>query len=269
MGTFGDTLSTDNASSPIGKIGGRIQRWTDPIAMIPGFGDKWVDWTSKDIPKATNQVLQPVVKPFAEIDKTINPARRIPIVDNLSNLAEAKPGDAIGTAIGTFFTGGALGGALGGAGAGGAGAAGAGSAGGLGAAGLGTGGAGSGLLAGTGGAGGALGYGGGISSSVLPGILPGATVPSTVGGGAAGIFGGAGAGGLSMTDALKLANSTGGQQSQQDGWQPQNGARAPYRSTPAQAVNFMPQSAISAPVGSGPAADLLQMILQQANKPKF
>lgn len=278
-GMFGDTLSAANASSPIGQVGGKIQKWTDPLAMIPGFGDKWVDWTSKDIPKATNQVLQPVVKPFAEIDKTINPARRIPFVDKVSSVAEAKPGDAIGMAIGSYFAAPALAGAMGGA-AGGSGAAAGGAGAGSGGswlsgllpsaggansltgAGLGTGGAGSGLMSGTAGAG----YGGGISSSILPGIMPGATVPSTVGGGAGGIFGGASTGGLSAMDALKMADSGGAQQDE-------TGMRAPpaaaaYRGT-GQPPNFMPSSAIQAPIGSGPAAALLQMILQQANTPKF
>src|SRR3954467_4683704 len=124
MGVFGNTLSTDNADSPIGVIAEKGQRWTDPLSWITG--GKWADLTSKDMPKWTNQVLRPIAKPINEFDQQTNPLRKIPMVNNLANLGYAKPGDAIGTAIGTVFTGGALGGALGGAEAGGAGAAGAG-----------------------------------------------------------------------------------------------------------------------------------------------
>src|ERR1700754_1850736 len=124
MGVFGNTLSPDNQDSFIGKIGEPIQKWTDPLSWITG--GKWADWTSKDIPKATNQILQPIDQPINKFEKPVNPLRQIPAVDNVANIGYPKPGDAIGTAIGTFFTGGALGGALGaGAGGGTAGAAGA------------------------------------------------------------------------------------------------------------------------------------------------
>ncbi|KKB61552.1 hypothetical protein WM40_22700 [Robbsia andropogonis] len=124
MGLFslGDTLSSSNQDSPIGKLGKPIQQWTDPLSWITG--GKWSDWTSTDLPRAVNQVFSPITQFAGSIDKKVNPVRQIPIVDKIGDTAEAKPGDAVGLAIGSYFTGGALGGALAGSGSGaGAGAA--------------------------------------------------------------------------------------------------------------------------------------------------
>lgn len=122
-GLFGDSLDTGNALSPLGALGGKIQKWTDPIAWIPGLGDKWVDLTSNKIPELSNKALRPITKPLNEFDKTVNPLRKIPMVNNVAELAHAKPADSIGLAIGSAFTGGALSGALGGASSGAGGAA--------------------------------------------------------------------------------------------------------------------------------------------------
>lgn len=78
---LGGMFGSGDHSSVIGKLGGKIQKFTDPIAMIPGVGDKWVDLTSNKIPTATNKVLSKVMTPFDRIDETINPVRKIPIVD--------------------------------------------------------------------------------------------------------------------------------------------------------------------------------------------
>jgi hypothetical protein len=131
MGLFGNTLSADNQESPIGLLGGKGQKISDPIAMIPGVGDKWVDLTSHQIPKWTNQALAPVAQFNGKIDKAINPLRRIPAVDNVMNTVEAKPADAIGTAIGAYFAAPLLAGAAGGGAAGGGAAGAAGGAGGV------------------------------------------------------------------------------------------------------------------------------------------
>lgn len=212
MGLF-DSIFDGGHDSLIGKIGGKIQKYTDPIAMIPGVGDKWVDLTSNKIPGWTNQGLSKVMQPFEKIDKTINPVRKIPIVDKVGDAVASRPGDAIGTAVGAFFAAPAIAGAFGGAAGGGAGAA-AGGAGGAGGGGFGSalggifggggGGAGIGSMGATGGAGA---YGGGISSTALPGIFPGATVAPEVGG--AGIFGGsAGTGSITGAGGVFGGSST-------------------------------------------------------------
>jgi len=125
MGMFDE----GNHESPVGKFGGKIQRWTDPMALI--FGDKWVDLTSRKIPEWSNRTLSKVVKPFDKIDKAINPARRIPIVDKVSNVVADKPASAIGTVVGGMFALPAMAGAAGGAAGGAGGAAGAGTGGGI------------------------------------------------------------------------------------------------------------------------------------------
>lgn len=122
-GMVGNTLSAGNQDSPIGAIAEPIQKWTDPLSWITG--GKWADITSKDLPKATNEALQPIAQPINQLDQAVNPLRRIGLINNIANTAYAKPGDAIGLAIGSIASGGALDGALAGAGGGGAGAAGA------------------------------------------------------------------------------------------------------------------------------------------------
>ncbi len=125
MGMFDE----GNHESPVGKFGGKIQRWTDPMALI--FGDKWVDLTSRKIPEWSNRTLSKVVKPFDKVDKAINPVRQIPIVDKVSNVVADKPASAIGTVVGGMFALPAMAGAAGGAAGGAGGAAGAGTGGGV------------------------------------------------------------------------------------------------------------------------------------------
>jgi len=120
MGLFGNTLSASNHDSPIGAIGGDIQKWTDPIAWIPGVGDKWVNLTSNEIPKWTNEALSPVARIGGKIDQTVNPVRRIPAVNNVMSTVEAKPADAAGLAIGSYFAAPAVAGAFGSGAGGGA-----------------------------------------------------------------------------------------------------------------------------------------------------
>lgn len=222
MGIF-DSLSgildSGNHDSILGAVGKPIQKWTDPLSLVTG--GKWADWTSTDIPRASNQVLSKVMTPFDKVDETINPVRRwVPGVDEIGDVVRDKPASAIGTAVGSIFGGGALLGGLGAGGAGGAGAAGGtagGGGGGLfgGILGGGAGGGGGGAL-GTGLASGgsAVGYGGGVSSSVLPGIFQGASVAPQ---GAAGVgsfsggMGGLGAfGGGAGTGSITGAGSAGG-----------------------------------------------------------
>lgn len=196
MGLLDGILDSGNHDSILGNFGKQFQKYTDPIAMIPGFGDKWVNLTSVEIPRLSNTALSKVVSPFDKVDETINPVRQIPFVDKIGDVVRDKPASAIGTVVGGIFAAPAIGGALGAGGAGGA-AAGGGAAGGSGAgvAGL----TGSGL--------GVTGYGGGISSSVLPGIFEGASVaPSFGGAGGLGAFGG----GSAATGSLTGAGASGG-----------------------------------------------------------
>lgn len=187
---FGNTLSSDNQDSPIGYAGEKFQRWTDPLSWITG--GKWADLTSKTIPDATNRILEPIAKPFNEVDQTINPLRKIPLVNNVANLGYSKPGDSIGLAIGSVFTGGALGGALGaGEGGGAGGAAGAGAAG--------TAGASGGGLSSLFGLGGGLGadVGGGAGATGMSGLFGGSAAF-----GDAGLTGTVSAGGSGLGTAL-------------------------------------------------------------------
>lgn len=125
MGLFGNTLDSSNHESPVGMLGAKGQKWTDPLAWLPGgLGTKWVNLTSHEIPKMTNEVISPVTEFGGRIDKAVNPVRRIPAVDNVMNTIEAKPADAIGTAVGAYFAAPVIAGAFGSGGAGAAGGAG-------------------------------------------------------------------------------------------------------------------------------------------------
>lgn len=120
-GLFGSGMfSSGNHDSPIGAIGGKLQKISDPIAMIPGVGDKWVNLTSNTIPRLVNTGLSKVITPFDKVDEAINPLRRIPIVDRIGDVVRDKPGDAIGLAVGAIYGAPALAGAMGGGAAGGA-----------------------------------------------------------------------------------------------------------------------------------------------------
>ncbi|RPJ88407.1 hypothetical protein DY367_27765, partial [Achromobacter xylosoxidans] len=168
---LGGMFGKGDHSSVLGKIGGKIQKFTDPIAMIPGVGDKWVDLTSNKIPELTNKTLSKVMTPFDRIDETINPVRKIPIVDRIGDVVRDKPGDALGLAIGGYFAAPAIAGAAGTAGGGSTAASGIG-----------------------GGLGGGLGAGG-AGISVAPGFVSGGTaLGSTAGmsGAWAPVLGGAG-----------------------------------------------------------------------------
>lgn len=184
FGSLSGIFAPGNHDSPLGTFMKPIQKATDPLSWITG--GKWADWTSTDIPRATNQVLSKAIQPFEAIDKTINPVRRyVPLVDQIGNVVADKPGSAIGTAIGGYFAAPALGGAIG---AGGAGAGG---------------GGGAALPSGAG----AVGYGGGVSSAGLPGIFPGASVAAPSAGSLSGASAapglmGAGGSGIGLGDLL-------------------------------------------------------------------
>lgn len=111
-----------NHASFLGHLGKYGQKISDPLAWIGG--DKWTHLTSDVLPGKVNEGLSHVMKPFEYVDKTINPVRKIPIVNRIGNIVAAKPGDAGAIAAGAYFGGSAL------LGAGGAGGAGAGAAGG-------------------------------------------------------------------------------------------------------------------------------------------
>ena len=106
-------------SSIVGKIGGIGDKYLNPISWITG--GKSTKLTSEVLPEKVNSGLSTVMKPFDKVDKTINPVRRIPIVNRAGDIIANKPGDALAIAAGAVFGGGALlGGGAGGAAGGGA-----------------------------------------------------------------------------------------------------------------------------------------------------
>ncbi|WP_415830371.1 hypothetical protein, partial [Bordetella flabilis] len=117
MGLFdsllGNSADGDNHQSPIGALGSFGQKYTDPLSWI--FGDKWTNLVSNKIPELANSGISKVMQPFEKIDKTINPVRRIPIVDKAGDWIANKPVDTLGALAGAVYGGGAL---LGGMGAG-------------------------------------------------------------------------------------------------------------------------------------------------------
>lgn len=92
--------------------------------VMGGEGSKYDEIINEKLPREVNRLGSDVMKPFAKVDKKINPLRKIGAVDKLSTEIENRPGDAIAAAAGAVFGGGALAGAMGGAGSAGAGAAG-------------------------------------------------------------------------------------------------------------------------------------------------
>jgi hypothetical protein len=104
-------------SSIIGKIGGYGDKYLNPISWITG--GKSTKLTSTVLPEKVNAGLSTVMKPFDKVDKTINPVRKIPIVNRAGDIIANKPGDALAITAGAVFGGGAaLAGGAGGAGAG-------------------------------------------------------------------------------------------------------------------------------------------------------
>lgn len=116
-------------SSIVGHWGSYGDRLLNPLSWATN--GKWTDWTSNVLPEKVNSGLSHVMQPFDWVDQTVNPVRKIPIVNRAADIIKAKPGDSLALAAAAFFGGEA---ALGGAGGAGAGAGG-GAAEGLGAAG--------------------------------------------------------------------------------------------------------------------------------------
>ncbi|PMG45637.1 hypothetical protein BCU90_17385 [Vibrio lentus] len=88
--------------------------WTDPLALAFGKDSGYTDTIHGSIPTELNRIGSDIVKPFAEVDKAINPARQIGIVDDISTWTENKPADALGMFFGAAYGAPALGSALGG-----------------------------------------------------------------------------------------------------------------------------------------------------------
>lgn len=187
--------------SIIGKIGGKGQKISDPLAWLPGgLGDKWVDLVSHKIPTMTNRLGSKVMKPIGQVDRRINPARQIPIVDKVSTAVENRPADAVGMAIGAYYAAPAMAGAIGGAAGGGASAAG----------------------------GSALGSGAGAITAAPGATIGGSMIgnPATIGG-MSGAWGGVAGGGAPAASGLdyqsfirQLMQNQGGGQQQQAQQQP-------------------------------------------------
>jgi len=107
-------------SSIVGHLGKYGQKISDPLSWVTG--GKWADLTSDVLPEKVNSGLSTVMQPFEKVDKTINPVRRIPIVNRIGDIVASKPGDAAAIAAGAFFGGSALMAGAGGGAAGGGGA---------------------------------------------------------------------------------------------------------------------------------------------------
>jgi hypothetical protein len=106
-------------SSILGKIGGYGDKYLNPISWITG--GKSTKLTSTVLPEKVNSGLSTVMKPFEKVDKTINPVRRIPIVNRAGDIIASKPGDALALVAGAIAGSAALGGGSAAGGAGGAG----------------------------------------------------------------------------------------------------------------------------------------------------
>ncbi len=91
--------------------------------VMGGEGSKYDELVNKKLPREVNRLGSDIMKPFAKVDKKINPLRKIEAVDKLSTEVETRPGDAVAAAVGAVMGGSALAGAMGsGASAAGAGA---------------------------------------------------------------------------------------------------------------------------------------------------
>jgi hypothetical protein len=168
-------------SSILGHIGGYVDRALNPISWATH--GKWTHLTSDVLPEKVNSGLSAVMRPFDKIDQTINPVRKIPIVNRLGNIVAAKPGDALAIAAGAVFGGAAaLGGGAAGGGAGGAGAAG-----------------------GSAAAGGGVADVGGLAALDSGAVAAEGAAPELMAGGGGAVAGGAGAAGGSTADVGGLA----------------------------------------------------------------
>lgn len=111
---LGKALDPSNSKSPIGVLGKVGQKISDPLALVGGKG--YLNFINDTIPEATNKALSTVITPFRAVDKTVNPVRRVGVLDKAFDWTEAKPADTIAAAAGAYFGGGALLGAMGGSG---------------------------------------------------------------------------------------------------------------------------------------------------------
>jgi len=120
---FGDSFSSSNSSSFVANLGEKGQKWTDPLAWM--FGEKYTQ-PLRQLGDQSNSVFAQIGKPFAKVDKAINPLRKIPVYDNFAKWTENKPVDTAAIAAALYAGAGAGGGGPGGGGgaAGGAGGAG-------------------------------------------------------------------------------------------------------------------------------------------------
>ncbi|MFM0555758.1 hypothetical protein P0D69_33000 [Paraburkholderia sediminicola] len=209
MGSLGNTLSPTNHDSPIGALMEPIDKVANPLSWVTG--GKFAQFENETVPRWSNEALAPITQGLGRIDKSINPLRKIPLFDQIGNIAEAKPADTIGLVVGSIFSGGALDGALAGGGGAGAGA----GAAGVGAAGTADAGTAAAIGAGAADAGTAAGLGSGLLADTAGTDLGAGTLAATMGTtagatgsiGAAGGFGAAGAGALG-TGASTLGPTT-------------------------------------------------------------
>lgn len=112
---LGDSTSSKNNLSSVARLGAMGQKYTDPLAWI--FGDKWTGLTTK-LADDSQKYIAKGVKPFAKVDKAVNPLRQIGEFNKAMDWTEQKPVDTAAIAAGAYFGGGALANGLGGGGGG-------------------------------------------------------------------------------------------------------------------------------------------------------
>lgn len=231
-------------SSILGKIGGYGDKYLNPISWITG--GKSTQLTSTVLPEKVNSGLSTVMKPFDKVDETINPVRKIKIVDRAADITKNKPGDALAIAAGAVFGGGAALAGGGGAGAGG-----------------GAGGAGGGLVGGGGGTamGGSAGTLGAADSAAASSSL--GLTAGDVGAGAA--AGGAGdVGGLAAADSAAV-DAEGAEPGLTQGYGPaQEGAATSNQYRPQQQQRKRQQQAQPFSPINGLSEDQYQALVNQA-----
>lgn len=106
----GGASSGGNHDSIVARIGQLGQKYTDPLSWA--FGKKYTD-KLVDIGDFSNKQFSSAVKPFAKVDKTLNPLRRIGAFNKVADWTEQKPADTAAIIAGAYYGGTALGNSFG------------------------------------------------------------------------------------------------------------------------------------------------------------
>jgi hypothetical protein len=122
MGWAGDLLNKvkklDDHDSIVARIGKVGQKYTDPLAWIPGgIGEAYQNGLVK-IADGSNAAFSKIGTSVDKYASKLDPMRQIPIVDKAADEINKRPVDAAAIAAGAYFGGSALGGMMGGDGSG-------------------------------------------------------------------------------------------------------------------------------------------------------